>query len=87
MTSRPGYVWHPTGPPTPREIRALVAVSDGCSLSVAADRLKIPVTSLSGILSIVYARLGVKDIPAHRLSHDRREAAIKACKDNGWWPQ
>lgn len=72
--------------PTPRELRALMAVADGCSLAAAAHRLDKPVPWLAHVLSRAYTRLGVKDFPCHRLSHDRRRLAIRICKTNGWWP-
>lgn len=76
----------PSERPTPREIKALVAVADGAPLSEAARDLGWQTGHLAHVLSCVYTRLGVKDLPAHRLSHDRRHAAIRICKQRGWWP-
>lgn len=72
--------------PTPREISALRAVEDGCSLTVAAQKLGIRREQVAHILSCVYDRLKVKDLSSHHLSHDRRAAAISICRREGWWP-
>lgn len=82
---RPGPA--PSERPTPREIKALVAVADGATLTGAARDLGWPVTLLAHVLSCAYRRLGVKDLPVHRLSHERRQAAIAICKARGWWPE
>lgn len=73
--------------PTEREIKALLAVQDGSSLAVAGARLGLSAPALGSILSHAYDRLKVKDLARHHLSRDRRELAIKICKDHGWWPE
>lgn len=90
--TKPGYTgkrtkWVPRGEPTPREIECLLAVADGCSLSVAADRTGRRVTDIASILSTLYTRLGIKDLPGHRLSHSRRQRAVEIVKREGWWPE
>ncbi len=72
--------------PYPKQIETLVAAADGASIGLIAMRLGVPPTQVAQRLSDAYTRLGVKDIPSHRLSHVRRAAAIKICKDRGWWP-
>lgn len=72
--------------PTPRELRALMAVADGCSLAAGAHRLGRTVGWLAHVLSRLYTRFGIKELPGHRLSHDRRYMAVRICKANGWWP-
>lgn len=73
--------------PTPREIKALQAVQDGASLTVAGERIGLSAPALASILSTVYGRLKVKDRSEHHLSQSRRAMAINVCKRNGWWPE
>lgn len=69
--------------PTPRELRVLVAVSGGCSLSAAGKRLGMPRTSVAAILSGVYLRLGTA---VTGRGSERRAQAVDICKRHGWWP-
>ncbi len=72
--------------PTPREMRVLRAVEDGCSLKVAAERLGIPVSQVSHILSSLYTRLKIKDLStSYHTRKDRRRMAVSICKREGWW--
>lgn len=78
--------------PYPSQIAALVAVSDGCSLTAGGAKIGITHQSMAQRLSSLYDRLGIKDpsTPAeydeHHLSQWRRWKAIKICKERGWWP-
>ena len=71
--------------PTPREIKALQAVQDGVSLTVAGARMGLTAQGIGSILSHAYDRLKIKSVPVHHLSQDRRALAIAICKRNGWW--
>jgi len=74
--------------PYPRQIEALVIAADGWPVTEIARRMGVEPPAVGAILSGAYARLGItrENTPGHHLSHVRRQAAVKICKDNGWWP-
>jgi len=69
--------------PTPREIRALKALSDGATFTQAAETLGIPRGTLADAMSRLYARLGLQ----HQPSQYRRQLAVMIGRREGWWPQ
>lgn len=87
MTKPTGMInGRPLHQPTPREIRALKAVESGRSLTEAGKDLGITAAALSSILSRIYVRLGLPHVTSTvHYSHDRRRAAIRICKREGWW--
>lgn len=78
--------------PYPSQLAALVAVSDGSSLTEAGLKIGKPNHSVGALLSGCYHRLGIKDpqtyaeASEHHLSRYRRDKAIEICKARGWWP-
>lgn len=72
--------------PHPQQIRALVIASEGVPVTEIAARMELTPQAVGAILSAAYDRLGVKDVPGHRLSHTRRQAAVQVCRERGWWP-
>lgn len=68
-------------------MKALRATADGCSLVEGAARCGWTSQHLSHVLSCVYRRLGIKDQGDYWTRKERRQAAIKICKANGWWPE
>ena len=85
--------WTKPWRPYPRQLAALQAVADGCSLTEAGRRLGgIGPAAVGSLLSMCYDRLGIKDPQTyaeageHHLSRYRRAKAIEICKARGWWP-
>lgn len=70
--------------PYPKQLEALRAVADGCSLTEGGRRMGISRYELGALLSAAYSRLKIKDLGQHQTGQDRRWKAIKICKKNGW---
>lgn len=70
--------------PHPRELEVLRAAAGGAPLTEVARITGLPRTRVATLLSECYAKLGVKDIPCHHLSQDRRQAAVQVARDRGW---
>lgn len=70
--------------PYPQQLLVLEAVADGRSITAAAAELGFSRTKVARLLSECYTRLGVKDIPCHHLSQDRRTWAIQVARREGW---
>lgn len=71
--------------PTFRELKVLKAVADGCTLKTAGERLGIPATQVSHILTRLYIRFGIQHMCDWNSRKDRRDAAVRICKRRGWW--
>lgn len=76
----------PGGPykPYPQQLLVLEAVADGRSITAAAAELGLARSKVARLLSECYTRLGVKDIPCHHLSQDRRTWALQVARQQGW---
>jgi transcriptional regulator with XRE-family HTH domain len=70
---------HPR-PLTARQAEVLRVVADGRPLSVAAPQLGMTPEGLASVLSGIYRRLGVADVPRCR----RRAAAVQAATSRGF---
>jgi DNA-binding NarL/FixJ family response regulator len=70
--------------PYPQQLLVLETVADGRTLTAAALELGMPRPKVARLLSECYTRLGVKDIPCHHLSQDRRTWALKVARQQGW---
>lgn len=64
---------------TDLEVHTLAALRD-CSLRQASVRLEIPRSAVSSRLHCIYVKLGVNHLPRD----DKREAAIKAARNQGY---
>lgn len=69
--------------PTPRELKALKAITD-LPWVKAAESIGVPPSELGSILSRLYRRLGITNYST-RQTTDRRRMAVNICKREGWW--
>lgn len=74
----------PVTRPAPRELEVLRAAAGGASLTEVARLTGLPRGRVAALLSECYAKLGVKDVPCHHLSQDRRCVAVQVAAERGW---